>query len=371
MKIFKKTTIVLFLSTLFSSGFAQFNVNQDFIIAPASSPGCYTEIVNSQDESWQGGAFVINQTHDIYSPTDPDLEKTMRLQATRNVFFDIYHDTGSQLQFVKTVPFAADWLVADTGNCYSRASDLVGVPAGKTVIKLRLDIVHSENSPFPVDFEIELNGQPMCSYANFENTNLTCDLGQVECFYYVPCGEVQVNSQVNSCNPGGLSQAMCYEFSATVPNGSGNYTYNWSATQQNANWSSTSPVFTFQSSYPGHPVVILDLIDNVTGCEYYFNSSGKHSLVSGGQMENRLQAGPSPAIIGTEITLNYQTASKGNVTISLFDLEGREVQRIYSASARAAGNYKLKFVPDVPAGLYMISMRNADNLTTQKLLIQE
>lgn len=362
--------LALLFSAFYSFGFAQFNVNQNFIVSPPASPNCYNEVVTSQDELWQGGFFTILQTHDIYSPTDPDLEKKMNLQAVRNVYYDVYHDTGNQLQYIKTVLFSANWLVADS-LCWYRATDLVGVPEGNTVLKMRIDIIHSANSPHPVDLAIELNGQLSCSYANFENTTLACDFGQVDCFYYHPCGEVEVTGQANSCSGGGLSNAICYEFSASVPNGSGNYTYNWSATQQSGSWSSTNPVFMFQSSFAGHPVVTLNLTDNVTGCEYYFNTGGKNSFATDAQVENRLQVGPSPSLIGRELTVNYALVSKGKVTISLYDLQGREVQHVYEGTNETDGNHNLKFVPDVPAGTYLLSMRTANGLLTQKLILQE
>lgn len=370
MKILKSSTLLVLLSLLYSFGLAQFTVNQNISYTAPDHPDCYNTVITSQTQ-WQGTVVSVNTTNNISSPTSPYLEDNLNLQAWRLMHFDIYHDDGNQLTLIKTVTRYHRWIKPYNTSYSLGSGDLDGVPEGNTVVILRVENDHNFNSPYVVNLDVDVNGSDLCDYADFEGTSYTCTVGMVDCFYYIPCGEVQVLPMAFLCPTIGGGTATCYRFTATVPGGSGNYTYNWNATHKSGAWSSTNPTFNFQITTAGHPVVTLHLIDNVTGCEYHFTTGGKRAMEFEIQKEDALTVGPNPTTQGGEVTLNFINLSEGNVSISLYDLQGREVQRVYDAAYETAGMHDLKFVPEVPAGLYLVGMKNAEGFTTQKLLIQK
>lgn len=351
-------------------GLAQFTVNQNITYSSPSTPACYNTNITDQSSQWQGTNVNVDITHNISSPTNPNIVQNMNAQAKRYMHFDIYHDTGSQLQFVKTVTKYNDWLLPSNTNYNLGIYDLLGTPDGKTVVILRVEYIHYANSPHVTDLRVIANGSYLCSYQDFENTTLECTVGQIDCFDYHPCGRVNVTGVASLCQtPAG--PGVCYDFTSSIPNGSGNYTYYWTATYKGGSKTGTNSTFSFFLTTAGHPEVTLYVLDNVTGCEYYFNSTWKKGMEFDLNMENDLQVGPNPATRGQEVLLNYAIETSGNVSVSLFDLQGREVQQIHQATSEIEGIHSLNFVPEVPAGLYMIGIKTSDGLATRKLVIQD
>lgn len=370
MNFIKHSVLLIILSSFSMLGLAQFTVNQNITYSSPSTPACYNTTITDQSSQWQGTTVNVDVSHNISSSTNPNIVQNMNAQAKRYMHFDIYHDTGSQLQFVKTVTKYNDWLIPSSTSYNLGIFDLLGTPDGNTVVILRVKYVHTANSPHVTNLFVDANGQSLCSYLDFENTTLECTVGQIDCFDYHPCGRVNVTGSASLCQtPAG--PGVCYNFTSSIPNGSGNYTYYWTASYANGKKSGSNSTFSFWTTAGGHPEVTLYVVDNVTGCEYYFNSTFKKEMEFDLQIEDALNVGPNPATRGQEVTLNYLTESSGKVSISLFDLQGREVQRIHDASIEAEGIQSLNFVPEVPAGLYMIGIKTANGLASQKLIIQE
>lgn len=373
MKILKHSFLLLLLSTICSFGFSQsfFNVYQNIGFNSPSSPGCYNTTVTDQDFMWQGANVTVNVTHDFSSTTNVNIVKDMSAKADRVLLFDIYHDDGTNLIFVKTVTSdPKEWVLPSNSSYHLTKEDLGGIPEGHTVVKLRVKYAHPGFSAHVTDLHVNANGNSICNYVDFKQQTVICDFGQIDCFDFFPCGEANITGSASICQGPGGGPAICYSFSANIPNGSGNYTYYWQAFHKGGTKVGNTANFNFFLTTTDHPVVTVTIVDVITGCIYHVSTGGKNATEFEIELENMLQVGPNPASSGAEVTLNFASATKGNVSISLYDLQGREVQRVYEASLEVEGIHYMNFTPNVPAGLYMLSMRNADGITTQRLVIQ-
>jgi hypothetical protein len=68
-------------------------------------------------------------------------------------------------------------------------------------------------------------------------------------------------------------------------------------------------------------------------------------------------------------TINYSLPEKANVTITLYDLLGNEIQEIVD-DVKAAGNYKISFnANDLASGVYFYQIKAGNFFATKKMVL--
>jgi hypothetical protein len=70
---------------------------------------------------------------------------------------------------------------------------------------------------------------------------------------------------------------------------------------------------------------------------------------------------------GNDRQLSFQLTSAGQVRLTLYDIQGREVATLLEGT-RNPGNYTLT-LPDLPSGMYLIAAESTDKLSVKKLVI--
>jgi hypothetical protein len=103
--------------------------------------------------------------------------------------------------------------------------------------------------------------------------------------------------------------------------------------------------------------VTLDWVPTFTGLNEY-------------QEKESFSVSPNP--VNNESTINYSLSSLSDVTISLFDINGKLVKVLFDNN-QAAGNYNLPLSLNgtVKAGVYFIKMYTGKAQHTQRILISE
>jgi hypothetical protein len=77
---------------------------------------------------------------------------------------------------------------------------------------------------------------------------------------------------------------------------------------------------------------------------------------------------PNP--VNENFVLNYSLQNSDRVVVSLFDMNGKEITKLVNEN-QAAGNYHLLLTPEVEAGTYILKVSAGDQLSHQKLFIQQ
>jgi len=83
-----------------------------------------------------------------------------------------------------------------------------------------------------------------------------------------------------------------------------------------------------------------------------------------------LQIRPNPA--NQQTTIHYDLPTAGKSTLLLTDLQGRVVKKILSNRYQEAGHQSFSFsVKNFPKGMYLISLKTAEEVVTKKLIVLE
>jgi len=68
-------------------------------------------------------------------------------------------------------------------------------------------------------------------------------------------------------------------------------------------------------------------------------------------------------------TIAYSVASRGNVTLTVYDMLGKEVANLVN-EVKAAGNYTVNFnAGNLPSGVYFYKLNNGSQVLTQKMML--
>nr|WP_317048819.1 FlgD immunoglobulin-like domain containing protein [Flavilitoribacter nigricans] len=77
----------------------------------------------------------------------------------------------------------------------------------------------------------------------------------------------------------------------------------------------------------------------------------------------------------TQLTIGFTLPEAGAATLAVFDLEGRQVQRLVSGEL-AAGEHEVRWNGrngnnrQMPAGLYLIRLVSGDAVSVQRVMLQ-
>lgn len=78
---------------------------------------------------------------------------------------------------------------------------------------------------------------------------------------------------------------------------------------------------------------------------------------------------PNPVV--DQIVVDYQVGAAGQVQIELYDMNGRFVAQIESAT-KAAGNHRLSYdASDIPTGIYMMRLQSNQTIHTSRIIISK
>ena len=78
---------------------------------------------------------------------------------------------------------------------------------------------------------------------------------------------------------------------------------------------------------------------------------------------------PNPFNPSTKI--NYTNPERGNVSLRVFNLLGREVAELLN-DEKAAGKYEIEFkAPNLPSGIYFYQLKSGDYIQTRKMILMK
>ncbi|MFK7932803.1 MAG: T9SS type A sorting domain-containing protein [Saprospiraceae bacterium] len=84
--------------------------------------------------------------------------------------------------------------------------------------------------------------------------------------------------------------------------------------------------------------------------------------------ETSLGVMPNP--FAGETTITYELAETGNVSIQVFDVNGKEVANLLAAGQQAAGKHEVTYRPDFSAkGIYTVVLRTANEVITKRMVV--
>jgi flagellar hook assembly protein FlgD len=86
--------------------------------------------------------------------------------------------------------------------------------------------------------------------------------------------------------------------------------------------------------------------------------------------KSELNFSVTPNPVTNQSTINYSLNDMSDVTISLFDINGKRV-RVLLDKNQNAGNYNLPFHSDVNPGVYFVKMYTGNTQHTERILITE
>jgi hypothetical protein len=112
---------------------------------------------------------------------------------------------------------------------------------------------------------------------------------------------------------------------------------------------------------------------NITGAEFNFAPIDLENLstVSSITIPNTVtlhQSFPNPFNPFSKIPYNVDTGQ--NISISIFDLKGRQIQTLVN-HYHAPGNYLTNFAVknNISSGIYFVLLQNKDGIQTQKIVL--
>ena len=208
----------------------------------------------------------------------------------------------------------------------------------------------------------------------------------------------------------GYSPAQCADLTGSASGGTGNYSYSWSS---GATTSTATVCPTTQTTYT------LTVTDNVTGCSRTddvdvtvtdvrcgrknnkvvlckgsrtrcVRTSRVQTLLNRGatfgsctapampvdletlpMVENgRMVVAPNPAVLGDELLLEVRLKSEALTKIEMFDVQGRQVKKIFEGNLLAEQDYEIGVeTQELVGGLYYFSLTTTTGFTIVKRVI--
>jgi hypothetical protein len=82
---------------------------------------------------------------------------------------------------------------------------------------------------------------------------------------------------------------------------------------------------------------------------------------------NRITVTPNP--FNPSTTVNYTVTKPGPVTLSVFDIRGRLVDKIFDQEHREAGTFTIEYRPQTASGVYFVHLIAGEEITTTKMVL--
>lgn len=352
-----------------------FNFTQALSFAAPSSPNCYQTSNDGNNGNWTSTPVTIAVSHDISQTGSPFLVQQLNDNAWREMRYEIYHDDGTSLTLVKTVSKYTRYLLPAVSTHQLTQLDLDGVPAGNTQIHLTIRLSNNVNSIHTLNGDVSINGVSTCSEADVEANSLECYVGLVDCFNLEVCDVEYTVQKFLRLVPGlGGGYDTQYNFLAHVTSGgSGNFSFYWYFYDGTTWLNSTTNTFSFIYNGAAAPTVFLYIIDNVTGCSYYWvNTKGKQSLLPANQelLLDEFTIAPNPVAPGGDLQVQYGLQQGIPGEIAIYDLQGRPLQVLGNIEGTApVGTLRARI--DLAPGIYFIRIQSEHGVATRKFVVNQ
>lgn len=98
----------------------------------------------------------------------------------------------------------------------------------------------------------------------------------------------------------------------------------------------------------------------------YFDWFGNTGIDDNGEVATRFLT--APGISNGNAEINYIVKTRGNVSISLYDMTGRLLDNLVN-EAKPAGKYSLNINKNIASGIYFIRMNSADGVYTTRMTV--
>ncbi|WP_221392023.1 FG-GAP-like repeat-containing protein [Dyadobacter sp. NIV53] len=101
------------------------------------------------------------------------------------------------------------------------------------------------------------------------------------------------------------------------------------------------------------------------------NAAFQQQSIAGELSENAgesLSAAPNP--FTGQTTIRFSILKTGHTTLGVYDISGREVERLYQGELEAGKRYKASFESkQLPAGMYILRLHSSNNAQTSKMVL--
>lgn len=380
---------ILFMTASYLAQSQNFTIQNNFVLFedPFADPTC-DETIRSQD-CWTSTQIRVQVDHDIYSPNSPFLTKTINNASTRFAFFDIFHVSpdGSETLVASIEKLTSMMLDEVTYSLDISELQAAGVPAGETIIRLRVVYTVTEVA-YLLALSVQRNGDEICFTDDLEGASnslpgFECELGFVDCFDYAPCNreiELQPSLSQQIVLPGGNIGCLAY-FPIDLTGGStSNLSVNWLATNGAMGTTLNHSIIYDCEVGHGFAYEFIRIIDNSTGCIYYWETEDPELLVvppstnevldfnSETMNEVGFAVYPNPISSSSALTFEFHLENPAPVTINLIDQNGRSIQTILNNVKKEEGNHTFISNIDIPAGLYFIDLKIGNEIKALRKL---
>lgn len=358
-----------------------FTIHQDY----SYTSNCGQSPVLVIDENIPATVATVSlfTSHNITSLTSVKLPSNINDHCWRFIHFDVFDVVNGIETLEGRVTKTGHWIDgaltfngSTTTDFDLTVEDLIkaGIGSGTKTVRLSVEYRFVGDIPYVVNLVSTLNGNPLCSLADVtsSNTPFVCNAGSVVCFDYIACDAVlSANGFVTLVlvSDGGPNYwAFRYTFGATMTGGSGNFSYSWTVTGL-PNVTSNNSSFVFITNQP-IGAVLLEVVDNVTGCVYNYNSREKQAtLVQESPLD--MQLAPNPVKAGNDLGFQYLLPEAGTVSFDLYDLQGRHVRHLGQHNGQLGKNEFRSGSSGLSQGTYIVRMSSGKaGVVNRRVVIQ-
>lgn len=342
------------------------------------SPNFHTSLETSKIFEVQ-----IAVSHNIIELVGSDLVAQISSQGSRTVYFDIYSNGVLEGSIARSDPWLryAEFSNGSSNTSYSiTAADLetAGITtSGDRSIDIRVEYSFSGPSAQDIDLEVQLNGVVTCTQSDFHlpgQNFLNCDFQTLYCFEYAACdGTLTMNVQIIpdfTIENGILIFIWTHKYTASMAGGSGDFSFYWEVSEDpTLYWPLATTEISISLPDRSFPTVILTVVDNVTGCEYKFPATNKQVEQLIEEHPGKLIVGPNPAVSGSDINLHFGLAKAGDVQVTMYALDGKQVLGIGGTFPGETGANQMKVsTTGLERGLYLMRIQlQGGGVLTQKI----
>ena len=116
------------------------------------------------------------------------------------------------------------------------------------------------------------------------------------------------------------------------------------------------------------------VVDNISKNSYSFNESRvgarNEKQLNPTEIETTEEFYSYPTIIGDDniLTITYSSYKVKNVSISLFDFNGKIIAEVYKNNVEKILNEKIQISPNISTGLYVLKLSNGEHFYTSKII---
>lgn len=346
--------------------------------SPTNCPGA---TVSTQTPNWTGGNFTLNMTHNIFNvPSSPNYASNVNNTGWRYIYWDVYDVDGSGNEILEHTFTEYSRILSGGVNSGSSSSsfslnmnDIVtaGISDGEKVIRLRIGMSLTGKS-HTINGEIQANGVEQCDANPLDGNFFSCEVGVIDCFTLQTCA-ANLNvlgyaylSPIIDLN-GNITYEVRYSYSANISGGSGNYSYYWYG--PGIPQTSNGPTYNYRPNGKGW--IYLTVVDNETGCIYYWTSKyGKTNDLASVQSLD-FQIGPNPIQQGEKLTSRFSLNQDDSYSIQIFDINGRVFMNAQDLPAITSGEQTLELPNNLAPGIYFVRITSQElGSKTKRLVVQ-